>query len=105
MFHIDLFKRRVHELHRHAALYQEKNTRESSLLTFEPRVDRAVFYENKDLADLVCMPFEDYMAPVPRNYNRVLTREYGDWRKHVVGTAAHGGVFFDTDHSYKTYVK
>ena len=104
LFHVDPLQKTVHRLNRRAAAYQALATRESSLLTFQPRIDKAVFYQNEDLADLVPMPFEDYLAPVPRNYERVLTSEYGNWRKHVVGTAAHGGIFFDAARPYTTYL-
>lgn len=57
------------------------------------------FYENVDFLD-----FEGLKLPVPLDYERLLTIIYGDWHKYVVGTSLHGGVFFDTDNSYKQYL-
>jgi len=55
----------------------------------------------EDYDDIVMMPFEMLTVPVPVGYERVLTDQFGNWKKFVVGTSVHGGVIFDTGRSYK----
>ncbi len=47
-------------------------------LTFAKR-----FYQSKDFADVVWLPFETIEVPAPVGYESVLTDFYGDWRKPV----------------------
>ena len=47
--------------------------------------------------------FEGFKFPGPADYETVLKGHYGNWRKHVVGGMAHGGVFVDVEKSYREY--
>ena len=62
---------------------------------FRPRID----YESTILVD-----FEFVKVPICRDYDKVLTDDYGDWKKYVVGTSMHKNIFFDVDKSYKEYL-
>lgn len=55
--------------------------------------------------DITYLPFEFLSMPVPAGYDELLAKTYGDYHKFVIGTSEHGGVFFDTEKSYKEYVK
>lgn len=58
----------------------------------------------EDYLDTVKMPFEMMQIPVSRNYDRALTKEFGDWKKIVKDTSNHGKIFFDTEKSYTEYL-
>lgn len=58
-----------------------------------------------DFYKTVCnLKFEFLEIPVPGDYNKALSEEFGDWRKLVKGKSTHGGVFFDTSKSYLEYL-
>ena len=63
------------------------------------------FCEVEAYKDLIELPFEFITLPAPRNYDQYLTDFYGDWRVFKKGTSFHGDVIFDTDNSYKKYLK
>lgn len=47
-------------------------------------------------------------VPIPINYDRILTTQYGDWHQMVKNVSVHevrdGGLFVDTEHPYTYYV-
>lgn len=51
--------------------------------------------------DTVYMPFEDMLMPVPVDYDKVLTRQYGDYMKPVKAPSNHGSVIFYVDKDYR----
>ena len=52
------------------------------------------FYETVDV------PFEYLTVSVPKNYDEILTRQYGDWHKMVKGGANHSAMVVDTRKSF-----
>lgn len=55
--------------------------------------------------DTVYLPFEMFKLPVPIGYKELLNTFYGDWHTYKIGRATHGGCFFDTEKSYKEYIR
>lgn len=56
--------------------------------------------------DVVYVDFENYKFPIPREYDYVLKKFYGE--KYMIPIQKpnlHGGVLFDTNKSYKEYIK
>lgn len=52
--------------------------------------------------DLIYMPFEDIMIPVPKDYDLILAKQYGDYMKPVKEPSVHGGFeVLDASCSYK----
>lgn len=51
--------------------------------------------------DVVYAPFEMLRLPIPKNFNSILTRQYGDYMTPVRGSSCHGDVLIDTNMSYK----
>lgn len=51
------------------------------------------------------MPFEMLQVPVPVEYDKVLTAQYGDWRKPQQVPSTHGNVILDTCRSYKEVLR
>lgn len=64
-----------------------------------------VTYYREDLKMTRVAPFEMVNIAVPLNSEKVLDYVYGNWRVPVIGTSFHGGVIFDTEKSYKEYIK
>lgn len=52
----------------------------------------------------VWLPFEEVEFPIPVKYDEILTHEYGDYMKFVVGTGIHEQPIIDTDKSYTEYL-
>lgn len=51
--------------------------------------------------DAIEVPFEYLYVSIPRHYDHILTKQYGDWRKIVRGGQYHHGMFFDPDLPYE----
>lgn len=62
-------------------------------------------WEKKDFEGVEYLPFEMLTIPVPSGYVNILDKFYGNWHEFVVGTATHGGTFFDVDKPYTEYIK
>jgi lipopolysaccharide cholinephosphotransferase len=62
-------------------------------------------WEKKDFEGVAYLPFEMLSIPVPSGYVNILDKFYGNWHEFVVGTATHGGTFFDVDKPYTEYIK
>lgn len=82
-------------------IYNEKFT---SCVVMVPFYNNRWIWKRQDLEDAVYLPFEMLTVPVPVNFDRVLKTTYGDWRKFIVGSSEHGGLFFDVEKSYKFYL-
>ena len=87
-----------------AAKYNHQDTEELGLIIFKPATTTCI-YRRHDYDDKQLMPFEMLQIPVPLGYDNILTRTYGNWHEFVRGGGYHGGLHFDTDHSYKDYEK
>ena len=59
----------------------------------------------QDLGKPSYISFEMLKMPIPKNYDRILKRYYGEWHKLVKGETVHGRCIFDTEKSYRYYVK
>lgn len=55
--------------------------------------------------DPIVVPFEFVKIPIPKHYDSWLRSRYGDYMKPSKAGAVHSGVIFDTDLSYKNYMK
>lgn len=77
-----------------------KPTSKVGLLSFlfdEPRF----VWDSCLLEETVLADFEYLKVPIPKEYNRVLQKTYGEWNRPVKGAAMHEGVYFDCQKSYK----
>lgn len=54
--------------------------------------------------EIVMMPFEDMVLPCPKEFEKILTCLYGDWKTPVVGIQQHEAVV-DVNKPYPQYVK
>jgi len=62
-------------------------------------------WEVSDFEDVTMMPFEMLELPVPKRYDAILKKSYGNWTEFVVGGSLHGEIKFDTENSYRKYLK
>lgn len=53
--------------------------------------------------DTVYLPFEYIEVPVPAEYDKILTRRYGDYHRPVKGGSTHQNIILDPDMSYREY--
>lgn len=69
------------------------------------------FFREKDIKErswfkeTQYLPFESLLMPAPTAHDELLARVYGNYHKFVIGGADHGEVLFDTEKSYKEYLK
>lgn len=71
----------------------------SFIFETEKRIRRKSLYDAT-----IWLPFEFIKIPVPAGYDEFLRHRYGDYMKPEKIPTTHGGVFFDTDVSYKDYI-
>ena len=55
--------------------------------------------------ETIYLPFEDFEIPVPKGFEQILTLEYGDYMKPVMGGSAHETAIIDPDRPYTYYLK
>lgn len=73
-------------------------------LVLLPFKDRRL-WEKKDFDGIIYFPFEFLKIPVPLGYKNILDKFYGNWQEYKVGTATHGGTFFDVNKPYTDYLQ
>lgn len=82
--------------------YNKKTTKKLASGVFP---DENYYLTQEEWNETTWLPFEMLKIPVPAKYKDVLGRQYGNWKKYQKGTSVHGGVIFDTEHSYQEYLK
>ncbi len=81
----------------------EKTERIAPISTF-PEIDK-MFFPRECYDEIISIPFEHTVAPVPKGYDTLLTVQYGDYMVQRKENSYHGGVIFDTEKDYKEYFK
>lgn len=61
---------------------------------FRPGNER-LMWNASDFCEVIELPFEYTSICVPKNYESVLTKQYGNWREFVHGTQYHSEVVFE----------
>ncbi len=54
---------------------------------------------------ILYVPFEGMQLPIPSGYDMILTHQYGDYHRFVMGGSAHEGIILDPDISYREYFR
>ncbi len=62
-------------------------------------------YDKSWFDETVMLPFEDRVLPCPKEYDKWLTAQYGEWRKPVMGASQHEGSYVDVSLPYSMYVE
>ncbi|MBQ9254568.1 MAG: LicD family protein [Bacteroidales bacterium] len=84
--------------------YNNTSSNTLSLLSFQFD-NRKHDILKQDIEQTVYMDFEDIKIPMPKDYDRLLTHKYGDWKTPVKMPNYHGDIFFDLDKPYTYYIK
>ncbi len=84
--------------------YNDVKTERVSTLSLE-FANKQHFKYRKDFEEIIQVPFEFMTIPIGKNYDHALTQRFGDYMTIVKGSSLHGNVKFDTEKSYREYVK
>ena len=82
--------------------YDDQDTKNVMMVMLETE---KCCWERKYVANPTRVPFEMLSLPLPKDYDPLLTKQYGKWNVVVKGGSIHGAVIFDPDKSYKEYLK
>lgn len=52
--------------------------------------------------EFIKVPFEYLTIPIPKEYDKILTQQFKEWRTPVKGGSYHGELVFDVHTDYKT---
>lgn len=69
------------------------------------KLKKVKIYEKSWFDETVMLPFEDHFLPCPKEYEKVLTAQYGDWRVPIMGASQHEGAYVDVKLPYKEHLK
>ncbi len=96
-----------HKFELSCQLYNGSNSEKASFLSFSvPEYFKEKYFEDvSDYRELEYVPFEFIEIPVPVKYEKILKKQYGDYKHFVKGANFHGDMFVDTDKSYECYVQ
>ena len=86
---------------REAKKYNGTNSEEVGIILFG---EERFIWEKKYIQDVIWKRFEMLMIPVPKGYDYLLKKTYGEWETPVKGNSVHGDVFFDPDRPYTYYL-
>ncbi len=67
--------------------------------------DHKYRYPVSDLQETIDVPFEYLLLKVPKNYEHILNRTYGDWQKIVKGSSVHSFLEINPHVDYKTTLR
>lgn len=60
--------------------------------------------KNRELyKEIIYLPFENMSVPAPKEYEEILSIQYGDWHEYVQNASYHEGIQFDPDAPYTKY--
>lgn len=67
--------------------------------------DRPKYQHNKKyFEELFFHKFENLSVPIPKEYDKILSKQYGNYMEFKKGTATHGCLILNPDISYKKYI-
>ena len=84
--------------------YNRRNTGVVGLLTFRLDYEKC-WWEQSCFDNIIEVPYEYIDMPIPAEYDKILSVQYGDWQKPVKGASQHTEIFFDVDRPYTVYLK
>lgn len=88
--------------------YNNYDTKECCvfLCTIQPSgISDKFTWSRQDFNQFVEVPFEMLSVRIPKNYDQILSRQYNNWHKRVMGGAEHGALYFDPEKPYTEYLK
>lgn len=88
--------------------YANTNTRDVADIVFTisaGSVSNKCTWRKSEFESFIQVPFEMLNVFVPKKYDSILNTTYGDWKELRPGGGSHSDLFFDTEKSYKEYIK
>ena len=84
------------------AKYNKTDSTECNIIEYgyDDRIIRLKHLEKTKMCD-----FYDLRVPIPEEAEEFLTDYFGDWKTPVIGKDDHGNMFFDTEKSYREYLR
>ena len=80
--------------------YKISDNKNISFIAFYYELERYL-RDKRWYDETIYLPFEDIQLPVPKDYDKILTLQYGEYMKPVKAPTMHGGFeALDTEHSY-----
>ena len=80
-------------------MFQFDDNTEMSLAALHSQKNKS-FYD-----ETLLLPFEHILIPVPKDYDRILRIDFGEYMTPVQAPTLHGALLFDTETSYKLLLK
>lgn len=80
------------------------------LIYINNRPEEICTFDKSNFDEVVMMPFEKIMVPVPKEYDKILTNYYGDWKvpvkyqRNSTSKSIHSETIYDVKLSYKEYL-
>ena len=74
-----------------------------AMFCFDP--SKAPLRKKEWFNEVIWVPFEDILIPIPSGYDEDLTEQYGDYLTPVKAPTSHGNVIFDTRRPYTAVLK
>lgn len=68
-------------------------------------VNKIAIHDISCFEETIMLPFEDRIFPCPKDYDKLLTAQYGDWRTPVMGASQHEGSYVDINRPYHEYIE
>ncbi len=84
--------------------YNDLKTEKISTLSFQFMNHQHIKYR-EDYEELIEVDFEFMKIPIGAKYDHALKVRYGDYLTYEIGSNCHGDVIFDTEKSYKEYLR
>ena len=82
-------------------IFAEKKTKYVAGLSFRTKTVKLL---REDYEDIVMVEYEHLKMPIVKEYDRVLTQWFGNWRVPQMSGNDHGDVLFDVDRPYTDYL-
>ena len=68
-------------------------------------VNQIAIHDASCFEETILLPFEDRFFQCPKEYDKLLTEQYGDWRTPVMGASQHEGSYIDLTIPYTEFVR
>lgn len=99
---------RIYRMYGRVLSAMTSRTDRVTMFTHDPWFYTRYWLYKRELADVVMQPFENILVPVPRDYDAVLKRTYGDYMEFPPvekrGTWHQDQILFDPDTPYKEFL-
>lgn len=101
----DILKKMTHFWERWIKLSNQKESDMVGLISQFYEQENRFSWKKEWFKNSMIMPFENTQVTVPCDYDKILTKCYGDYMTPERVPSEHGLVFFDLENDYKEYLR